>query len=302
MPAAAIALLASVGFAATQIAVKRGLRTVSVEAGLVVSLGCAWAVVTLAATFSSPQGIETGSVVVFGLAGLVTPGISRWAAVNAIDRLGPSVSSSLQQGLRPLLAVVAAATILGETIGPSRACGIAAVVVGGWVLGTMRRVTTKEDVPDGNQPVVSSPWRRVARPGLIWPCIAALSYATTDVLINRELDNSPEPFLGAAIGLGAAWGAWSVAAWVVPSVRRNFRLGRDIQWFVISGCFAGGALLALYSALDKGEVSLVAPLLGTQPLMVFLLSSVFLRGIEQIERSTVLGGLLIVTGTTLVVW
>ena len=301
MPAAVIALLSAAGFAATQVTAKRGLQTVSVEASLVVSLGCAWTVVAVATALSSPQAIELESAMVFGLSGLITPGISRWASVNAIDRLGPSVSSSLQQGMRPVLAVVAAATILGETIDPSRAFGIVSIVVGGWILGTVRSVTTNEDVPDGSQPVAPSPWRRAVRPGLIWPVLAALSYATSDILVNHELDNSPEPFLGATIGLGAAWGAWSLAAWTVPAVRRRLRLGWGIRWFVVSGCFAGGAILALYSALEKGDVSLVAPLIGAQPLMVFLLSRVFLQGIEHIERSTVLGGLLIVAGTTLVV-
>lgn len=304
MSATVLALISALCFAATQVTAKRGLQSVSVEASLVVSLGCAWVVIAAAMMLSSPGPMSLASGAVFAVSGLITPGISRWASVTGVESLGPSISSPLQQGARPLLAVLGAALLLGEDLSWTRAAGVACVVVGAWTLGTLRPEVVSEPTVDGNPERNGKPprpsWRRAIRPGIVWPFLAALSYAISDILVKNELGESPEPFLAATIGLGAAWVAWGLLATTVPAVRKRLRFGPDIRWFVLSGCLAGVANLALYTALDKGDVSLVAPTVGSQPLIVFILSALLLRGIERIDRSTVLGGILIVTGTTLV--
>jgi uncharacterized membrane protein len=62
----------------------------------------------------------------------------------------------------------------------------------------------------------------------------------------------------------------------------------------------GSAILFLFHALDRADVSLVAPLVATQPLFVLLLSALILRHLERRERSTVLASLVVVGGTILV--
>ena len=182
--------------------------------------------------------------------------------------------------------------------------GVACVVVGAWTLGTVRPEVVGETPVEGNRERSGgsqrASWRPTIRPGIVWPFLAAMSYAVSDILVKYELGESPEPFFAATIALGTAWLAWGLLATTVPQVRRSLRFGVGIRWFVLSGCLAGVANLSLYSALDKGDVSLVAPTVGSQPLMVFILSALLLRGIERIDRSTVLGGLMIVAGTTLV--
>lgn len=308
MSATVLALIAAFGFASTQVTAKRGLQSVSVEASLVVSLGSAWIVIAIATVVSSPGSMPLSSAAVFALSGLITPGISRWASVTGIERLGPSISSPLQQGARPLLAVMGAAVILGEQLSASRVTGVAFVVVGAWTLGTVapdpagRSAATADGYGSTGDRAAKVPasWRRVVRPGIVWPFMAALSYAISDIVVKNQLRESPEPFLAATIGVGSAWAGWTVLVAGVPAVRSRVRFGRGAKWFVLSGGLAGVAILALYAALDKGDVSLVAPTVGSQPLMVFILSALVLRGIESINRSTVFGGLLIVVGTALV--
>jgi drug/metabolite transporter (DMT)-like permease len=302
MSATGLALISAFCFASTQVTAKRGLQSVSVEASLVVSLGCAWVVIAGATLLSSPGSMELSSVAVFAVSGLITPGISRWASVTGVERLGPSISAPLQQGARPLLAVLGATLLLGEELTATRAAGVACVVVGAWTLGTVRGEVVSEASVDGSD--VDRParsiWRRGMRPGIVWPFLAASSYAISDILVKNELGTSSEPFLAATIGLGSAWIAWGLLTTSVPAVRKRLRFGPGIRWFVLSGFLAGVANLALYSALDKGDVSLVAPTVGSQPLMVFVLSAFLLRGIERIDRSTVFAGFLIVLGTALV--
>jgi len=299
-----LAFISAFCFASTQVTAKRGLQSVSVEASLVVSLGCAWVVIAAITLWSSPGPMSLASGAVFAATGLITPGISRWASVTGVERLGPSISSPLQQGARPLLAVLGAALLLGEDLSWTRAAGVACVVIGAWTLGTVRPEVVSESLVEGNPERNGrwqrASWRRAIRPGIVWPLLAALSYAISDILVKNELGKSPEPFFGATIALGAAWVGWGLLATTVPGVRKRLRFGQGIRWFILSGCLAGVANLSLYSALDKGDVSLVAPTVGSQPLIVFILSALLLRGIERIDRSTVLGGLLIVAGTTLV--
>ena len=298
MSATVLALISAFGFAATQVTAKRGLQTMSVEASLMVSLAFAWLVITTATVLSSPAPIDAGSVMVFAAIGLVTPGISRWASITGVERLGPSISNPLQQGARPLLSVLGSMVLLGEQIGWSRAAGIACVVVGGWILGTVRAEQLSEDVPEGARR--SRRRGRAIRAGIVFPLLAAASYAASDIVLRGQLGRTPEPFLGAAISMGTACIAWNAIALSVPGIRRRLRFGPGVRWFILSGILAGVANLTLFSALERGEVSLVAPTVGSQPLIVILLSWILLRGIEHVERTTILGGLLIVAGTTLV--
>jgi uncharacterized membrane protein len=60
------------------------------------------------------------------------------------------------------------------------------------------------------------------------------------------------------------------------------------------------AILSLFTALVEGDVTVVTPIASSQPLIVFLLSTLLLRDLEQIRRSTVVAGLAIVAGTILV--
>jgi drug/metabolite transporter (DMT)-like permease len=300
MSAPILAFIATTGFAATQIAAKRGLQWINVEAGVVVSLSSALITVAAATSLNSPGSIETKSIVIFAIAGLIGPGIARWATISGVHRLGPSISSPLQQATNPLVAVLGATIVLGESVGFARATGIALVSIGGWFLGTVRPATASELLPGSMHRSSGGAWRRALRPGLIFPLLASFSYAITDILVKDELEHSPQPYLAATIGIGSALIAWSVIAFVSPRIRKRLRPGPGAGWFVISGLLSALAYLALFSALEKGDISLVVPILGAQPLIVLVLSCLFLGGIERIERSTAISGSAIVTGTILV--
>jgi uncharacterized membrane protein len=94
---------------------------------------------------------------------------------------------------------------------------------------------------------------------------------------------------------------WSIAH-ILPPVRRRFRIGTDAWWLVVSGVFMGVAILLLFHALAQGDVSLVAPVIGTQPLFVLVLSAMLLRNLERRDRSTIVAATLVVIGTILVAW
>jgi drug/metabolite transporter (DMT)-like permease len=309
-----LALLAAASFAASHVVSKRGLQGASVSAGFMVIVGCAWVVVSLPALIDPPS-VPGRSIVLFAVSGLFAPAISRAAALAGVHALGPSISVPIQQGLRPLIVVPAAALVLGEVFGPLRWVGVAAIVAGGWFLsrdperGAPRPEANVLAQAHAGLPMEAPDRPRRGglagsislgfRPGIVYPVAAAIGYATSDLFVKRGLDEAPDPAYGAMVSIGTGFLIWAVAH-ALPSVRRRFRIGRGAWWLALSGLLMGTAILLLFNAFERGDVSLVAPVVATQPLFVFLLSALLLRHLERRELSTLLAGGVVVVGTILV--
>jgi drug/metabolite transporter (DMT)-like permease len=275
----------------------------------------AWVFVTIPLLADPPDSVSMNAVALFAVSGLFAPAIARSAALAGVKALGPSVSVPIQQGLRPVIVLPLAALALGETFGPLRVLGVLAIVAGGWTLSRERGVaasdgaldalvmetdstasgsSTRTDVRKGATAVT-----RGYRRGVVYPVVAAFAYSTSDLLVKSGLDGSSETSYGPPVSIGTGLLLWAIAH-LLPSVRRRFEVGRDVGWLVLSGALMGSAILFLFHALDRADVSLVAPLVATQPLFVLLLSALILRHLERRERSTVLASLVVVGGTILV--
>ncbi|MGH2680353.1 MAG: EamA family transporter [Actinomycetota bacterium] len=314
-PEVVFALLASASFAASHVVSKRGLQGTSVTAGLMVIVGCAWVVVSIPVLINPPGTVSAKSLALFAISGLFAPAVSRAAALAGVHALGPSISVPIQQGLRPLIVLPAAALLLGEAFGLLRGVGVALIVTGGWVLsrqpgGGTADVPIDHSLEEVEGPAGPSSMRtrvrqrtaaisRGFRPGIVYPVAAAFAYATSDLLVKSGLDSASEPAFGAMLSIGVGLLVWSIAH-ALPSIRRRFRLGREAGWLVLSGALMGTAILLLFNALDRGDVSLVAPVVATQPLLVFLFSALILRHLERRERSMIVASAIVVVGTILV--
>jgi drug/metabolite transporter (DMT)-like permease len=287
---------------------KRGLAGTSVTAGYLVIVSSALVVVSLPLVVDPPDQVSGSAVALFAVSGLFAPAISRAAALAGVHVLGPSISVPIQQGLRPLIVVPAAIVLLDESFGPFRVIGVAAIVAGGWILSREPAVSAapaEVPIPQDERLEEAPPPRRrpfeIAgfRRGIVFPIVAAIGYATSDLLVKVGLGDTSDPVYAAPISIGTGLLVWGIAH-LFPSVRRRFRLGTGAGWLVLSGATMGTAILLLFHALDRGEVSLVAPVIGTQPLFVLLLSAILLRTVERRERSTFVAAAIVVAGTILV--
>jgi uncharacterized membrane protein len=63
---------------------------------------------------------------------------------------------------------------------------------------------------------------------------------------------------------------------------------------------AAAAQLLNFVALNRGEVSAMVPLLNTTPLFTVLLSSIFLREMENVTGRIVAGAVLMVIGVVII--
>jgi drug/metabolite transporter (DMT)-like permease len=70
---------------------------------------------------------------------------------------------------------------------------------------------------------------------------------------------------------------------------------RGIYWFIAVGICNGLGMLAMYAALNCGQVSVVSPLVATYPLFTLALSAIFLRE-EKFGPRVLLGVALTVAG------
>ncbi|MGH9244035.1 MAG: EamA family transporter [Acidimicrobiales bacterium] len=305
------ALMSAASFALSHVVSKRGLQDTSITAGFIVIVSSALAVVTLPVLLDPPAAVVPGAVAIFALSGLFAPAIARAAALAGVQRLGPSIAVPIQQGLRPLLVLPAAALLLGEEFGALRVAGALAIVTGGWVLSRQPVAATEfpmESAPDeevassGNIAVRTrlrprtTPRFRGFRPGVVYPLAAAMAYATADLLVKSGLDGDAEPAFGAMVSICSALVVWTIAH-AFPTVRRRFRLGRGVAWLVLAGVLMGSAILVLFNALERGDLSVVAPVVASQPLFVFLFSALLLRHLETLDAVTLLGGAFVVVGT-----
>lgn len=297
MTAEAWALFSACCFAGSHVVSKRGLKDTSVTAASLIVLGVSWTIISIAVLFDPPGEVTSRAIVVFAALGLIVPAISRWAVLKSVDVLGPSIAIPIQQGLRPLLAVTGAALLLGEDVGLVRGIGVVLIIAGGWQL-SRRPPEDRVGVDDAAAPRAR---RWALRRGIVFPLTAAVAYATSDLLVRSTLgDDLAEPSFAAMVSTGSGLLAWLLVVVAIRPMRASIRFGRAAWWLVASGALIGFAILGIYQALSRGEVSLVTPINATQPLVVLLLSAFLLRDVERIRPITVVSAAAIVAGAILV--
>lgn len=297
MPSELIAIFAAIFFAGAFVVGKRGLADTSLMTGLLVILGAGWLVTAMMTLLDPPSSITSDGILLFASAGLISPAIGFSAGLAGVHLLGPSIAVPIQQGGRPLIAVAAASVVLGESVDAVEMFGMLAIVVGGG--GLAMRVPDERDPAPDNRPSGIS--RRVFHPGLFFPLFAAMAFAAFDVFAKHVLSLVDEATFGTMVALGTSFLGWGFAAAVVPRLRTSLHLGANFGWLVLAGLLFGLAQLSIFHALARGDVSMVSPILASQPLIVFVLSRLFLRHVESIRPITVVLGSLVVVGTILLV-
>lgn len=86
---------------------------------------------------------------------------------------------------------------------------------------------------------------------------------------------------------------------IVPGFRRS---PRKYLWVcVLAGLFQGAGALLLYASLSQAPATVVTPIYSSSPLLILLLSHIFLQRLEAVNLGLVLGTILSVAGVALVV-
>lgn len=226
--------------------------------------------------------------IIFLLGAGVTLGLARTLFNISFDRVGLSRSASIVSA-SPLVSVFIGVVWLAERPSWLALVGTLSIVVGVMIVMREKRSKAGEN--------------RVGRSFgyyFMFAVLATILFGLTTVL--RKVGISLIPLLSLSLCV-AALGTFGVIFCWYPFLPRTERVQlswQNIGFFLVSGLMSSLSHLSLFAALQYGTVSVVAPLAYTNPLFVLVFSWLFLRRLEQVTISLVIGALMICLGAGLV--
>jgi drug/metabolite transporter (DMT)-like permease len=286
-----LASVASIMFAATGVTAKRGMQHTAVVPALIVSLIVTTVIVGAVVLVDPPDRVGLKEILLLAAAGLVGDGIGRFSMLTAVNRLGPSTAVPIQTAAYPFVTLIGGIVIFSERITLLHLLGVIAIVTGIWIL-LGGRSEAESAVPR------QGTWRRWLV--LVFPVMAGVGFAVSDLFRKAGLNELPDPAFGTFVAVATILVMWLISAAAVPRVRKQLRLGPGWGWLVVSGVCVAISLLALFAALDQGDVSVVSPIIAAQPVAVVALSWLILRNIEKVTPRMMVGAVMVVGGVVLI--
>jgi drug/metabolite transporter (DMT)-like permease len=271
------ALAAAAGLGAAMVTTRQGLRHATPLAGAAIGVPSTTLMFWCLAPFLlDTGGFDLAAAGIFALVGLFFPAAVTLLTYSGNQRMGPTVTSSISC-TTPLFALSGAILFLGEALTVSNVLGTAAIVIG------MLALTST----DGARPRSWPLW------AIALPFAAAAIRALAQVLGKAGLALWANPYAAGLIGYSVSAVVILVAARCGAPREATDR--RATPWFVASGLLNGASVFLMYTALAKGQVSLVSPIVATYPLFTLALSLLFLRH-DRIRARLAAGALLTVAG------
>ena len=237
--------------------------------------------IVLAVATEDLSGFDWVDTWPFFVTGLFAPGISQIFFTRAVGLIGPS-RTAVFVGVSPVLSAGIAVTLLDEPLHVALVVGTLLVVAGGTLL-------------------VREPGRvgGFLSLGIGLALGAALLFGIRDNLVRWGARGSDVPgFVAASASLVSA--TLVIAAVVLLRPDAVARVCRTFRPFVLSGLVYGVSYACLYSAFDRGRVTIVAPLVATESLFAVLISIVVLRRSEKIGVRLLVAAALVVGGGALI--
>lgn len=281
-----LALTSSVAWGSEAILVRRGSRYASVALaalmGFVLSTVALWTAIWC---FFPLSLLYTDATWYFIISGLIQPAIVRFLHYTGIVRLGASRAGPVRS-VTPLFAIALAFTFLGERPEAAVYLGSLLSVVGVWLTSTRR---------EGE-----SEWKAVH---LAYPLGAAFLTAISQNFRKTGLLIMPNPYVATAVTITTSLAVFSLSLAATGQLRATFQGDRKcLPFYGAAAVVSATAQLLGYIALSEGDVSVVVPLINTNPLFIVLFSALFLRDLETVNARVAAGAVLIVTGIVLITW
>jgi drug/metabolite transporter (DMT)-like permease len=277
------ALLSAVCIGLSLVTTQLGLRHLPAPAGARVSVPTTAVLMWLLAPWWArwPDPVPWKAIAIFAAVGMAFPAWVTLLTFEANRRLGPTLTGTISAAT-PLFTVIGAVLVLREAPTAAEYAGTAGVVAGVMLL------TGFGTLPGG--------WSRWS---LALPIAACVIRALAQVAAKVGLALAPQPFL-------AAWIGYTVSALMIIALSRgmgvatpSLRRSPGALWFAASGVGNGCAVLALYTALRHGPVSVVAPVSSVFPVITYG-ASMLLFPEERLGWTRLAGVAMVVGGVVLV--
>lgn len=288
MDAVLLALLAGVLAGAIAVVARYSLQwhhdTIA-GAFVMTLLGLPVVLIAVAATGSGLHGATLGDLWPFLAIGLFVPGLGQIFYLYSVRLAGPSRAGTVV-GSFPIISGVLAVTALGEPLEAGLVAGTLLIVLGGVLL------TLEPRRPAGFRPL-----------GLLLAFAVAVALGARDNVVRWAAPASPASILVEVTLIIAAASAALLVYLVVDSRglrRAGGRVASALIPFAPSGLLGIVVTVVIILALDRGRVTIVAPLTGTQALWAVGLAALAFGRREAIGRRLVLAAAVIVLGSVLV--
>ncbi len=282
----ALALLAAVAFGLSVVLVRQDLDESNVLnavfAATLIGNAILW---PLALLFTDLNIVKLEGLLLFAAAGALAPGVGRLLYYKGVKILGASMNASIF-ATYPMYSSILAVLLLDELLSTPNWFGIACVLVGVVVI---ERSWSKGKIRQDKR------FRN-----LVFPIMATLSVALSQVVRKYGLGIYDAPLLGVAVGYACSLLIYTLALLSFHIPRRVFSLRRELRLFWKAGVGLSVGWLLAFFALSFERVSIVTPLLQTEALFIILFSHLLLKKLEHTSAGLVIGALIVVFGVALV--
>jgi len=282
-----LSLMAAMAYSLSVVLVRKNLADSSViNAALVISSTGNFILWPLAILSVNLTKANLEAVLLFAIAGLLAPGISRLLYYKGMEFLGVSTNASVLSTY-PLYALIFAVLFLGEVVFPLDLIGIACIIVGVMLLEKSLGVTETKK-------------RGFLSRGLKLPLLAAFLVAVSHIVRKLGLSIYNEPPLGVAVGYAFSFFIYAVLGIFSNATERTSSLKRDFRLFWRPGVGLSLGWILTFYALSYEKVSIVTSLIQTEPLFVILFTSIYLRELERISFRLITSAVVVFLGIVLI--
>ncbi len=289
---AMLAVIGSVGFAGQFLCIRLGTEQGEVTDAVLVVLFCNVALVAppVFLLYEPPYTalFTPVSFASFAAAGISGMFVARLLMFRSIEAIGANLTSPVIAS-NVIFATVFAVVILDERLTATHFAGIVLIVAGLAVVSW--------------ETAASSGARSLRETGatLLLPLFAALCIGVEPIFVSLGLAEGSGILPGVLVMASAATvGFVGYLVWR-RSLRRISIRSRSTAWYVAGGVSTTAGFLAYFAALEVAPVVLVMPLLQLTPLLVVVLSALFLpRHLERVTWRVGASALVVVVGATVV--
>ncbi|MAE06936.1 MAG: DMT family transporter [Nitrospinota bacterium] len=227
------------------------------------------------------EGFRWEAFAWFALLGVINFSLNRWIFYTGLNVMGPSRHITIGS-LTPLLSLGFAVFLLGERPGEFVLAGTFLVVAGA--------VAVSYERTEG----------RWFRPGIGWSVTSVLFFSFSVYVRHRGMSYMAAPALLTAWGALVAIPTGELIRPLLP--KRFFEWGdaKRVSHLILLGALLNGIGQITVNQAMRGKLSLAVPILSSSPVFVLLLSALFLRKIERLNRRVIIGVLVAVAGMIII--
>ncbi|WP_169924426.1 DMT family transporter [Natrinema ejinorense] len=242
----------------------------------------------IAAFSSLDSQLPVSGMAAFAVAGILGTAVGRAFLFEGIKTVGASRAEPIKAST-PLHATVLSVLVLGESVTGLQFVGVL-TIIGGIAVITWDGSAASRATPEG------VPWT-----GLALPFAAAFCFGLEPIFASIGFREGVPLFVGLAVQAIAGLLAYAVYLTWIGSLPTVGRLrAADLRWYVFAGLSSTTFIFAYYVGLSVSTVGVVVPIMQTSPLVVVLLSVIFLRKLERVTPTVIAAAGIIVTGGVLV--